>query len=71
LIGGLLGIALTFPAGGFIQQQLKQFFPVFTISATTISLELLAAATVGVVAALFPTWRAATINIAEGLRRIG
>lgn len=71
MTGGLFGIALTFPAGGFIQQQLKQFFPVFTISATTISLELLAAATVGVVAALFPTWRAATINIAEGLRRIG
>jgi putative ABC transport system permease protein len=71
MVGGLLGIALSFPAGGLIQQQLKQFFPVFSISAMTIWLELLAAATVGVVAALFPTWRAATINIAEGLRRIG
>jgi putative ABC transport system permease protein len=37
----------------------------------TICLDLLAAFIVGTVAALFPTWRGATINIADGLRRIG
>jgi len=30
-----------------------------------------AALLVGVVAGIFPTWRGATIRIAEGLRRIG
>ncbi len=28
-------------------------------------------AAIGVVAAIFPTWRGATIRIADGLRRIG
>ncbi|MGC1453759.1 MAG: ABC transporter permease, partial [Nitrospirota bacterium] len=69
--GGMLGVALSFPAGGWIERELKQFFPVFSISAMTIYLDLLAACVVGAVAALFPTWRGATINIADGLRRIG
>jgi putative ABC transport system permease protein len=71
LIGGMMGVVLSFPAGGWIEQELKQFFPVFSISAMTIYLDLSAAFVVGAVAALFPTWRGATINIAEGLRRIG
>jgi putative ABC transport system permease protein len=71
MIGGLLGVGLSFPAGGWIEQELKQFFPVFSISARTIYLDLLAAFAVGAVAAVFPTWRGATINIADGLRRIG
>jgi putative ABC transport system permease protein len=71
MIGGMLGVVLSFPAGGWIEQELKQFFPVFSISAMTIYLDLLAAFVVGAVAAVFPTWRGATINIADGLRRIG
>ncbi len=71
LLGGSLGIALSFPAGGWIGSELKQFFPVFSISAPTIYFDLLAAIVIGTVAALFPTWRGATINIADGLRRIG
>ena len=71
MIGGLLGIGLSFPAGVWIEQELNQFFPVFSISAKTIYLDVLAAFAVGAVAAVFPTWRAATINISDGLRRIG
>jgi len=71
MIGGTVGVALSFPAGGWIGRELKQFFPVFSISTMTIALDLLAAFVVGTVAALFPTWRGATINIADGLRRIG
>jgi putative ABC transport system permease protein len=33
--------------------------------------EVLASLTIGVTAAIFPTWRGATIRIAEGLRRVG
>jgi putative ABC transport system permease protein len=41
------------------------------VSPETIALEMAAALTVGVVAGIFPTWRAVTIRVAEGLRRIG
>ena len=69
--GGALGALLTFPAARWIETELAEFFPYFSVSMTTIYIELLAACLVGVVAALFPTWRSSTIPVAEGLRRIG
>ncbi len=71
LAGGLLGVILTFPAAHWIETELSQFFPVFTVSSLTVYLDLLAAFAVGFTASIFPTWRGATIGIAEGLRRIG
>jgi len=71
LVGGVVGVAGTFPVAGWMETELSQFFPVFRISSSTVLLQLAAAAAVGVTAALFPTWRGATIRIAEGLRRIG
>lgn len=71
LLGGVLGIALTYPAAHWIESNLGQFFPVFSIAPLTIYLDLAAAAIVGLVAGIFPTWRSATIRIADGLRRIG
>jgi len=70
-VGGALGIALTFPAAQWIESALGQFFPSFTIAPATIAYDLLAALTVGVVAAAIPTWRGATVRVAEGFRRIG
>lgn len=71
LCGGILGIALTFPASSVIERELSQFFPVFSVSTETVMVQLLSALLVGVAAAVFPTWRGATITIADGLRRIG
>jgi len=71
LLGGLLGVALTFPAAHWIETELAQFFPYFNVSMTTIGLDLLTACVVGLVAGVFPTWRAATVRVADGLRRIG
>jgi len=71
ILGGLLGVAGTFPAAHWIETELSQFFPLFTISPATIVLQLAAALTVGIIAGIFPTWRGSTIRIAEGLRRIG
>ena len=71
LIGGGLGALLTFPAASWIETELSQFFPVFSVSPLTILLDLGAALLVGVVAGIFPTWRGVTIRIADGLRRIG
>lgn len=71
LAGGILGIILTFPAAHWIEATLSQFFPVFRIAPSTIALQGAAALLVGGVAGIFPTWRGATIRIADGLRRIG
>jgi putative ABC transport system permease protein len=71
VIGGIAGIAGIFPIAGWMERELSQFFPVFRISTTTIVLQFVAAVIVGIAAAIFPTWRGATIRIADGLRRIG
>ena len=71
MLGGLAGVLLTFPAAGWLESTLSQFFPVFEIATSTILLQFAAALLVGIVAGIFPTWRGATIRIAEGLRRIG
>lgn len=71
VLGGVVGALCTFPAAFWIETELAQYFPYFTVSRETIMLELLAALMVGVVSGIFPTWRGATIRVAEGLRRIG
>ncbi len=71
LLGGALGVILTFPAAHLIETELSQFFPVFTVKGETIWFDLAAACVVGVVAAIFPIWRGGTIRVADGLRRIG
>jgi putative ABC transport system permease protein len=71
LLGGVMGVLLTFPAAHWIETELSQFFPYFSVSMQTVCLDMLTACGIGVVAAIFPTWRGATIRIADGLRRIG
>ena len=70
MTGGVLGVVLSFPAAAWIGRKLGQFIPVFHIANETLALDLLAAFIVGAVAGIFPTWRGATIRIADGLRRI-
>jgi putative ABC transport system permease protein len=71
MTGGAIGVLLTFPGAHWIETELSQYFPSFSVSGTTVFIELLSACMIGLVAAVFPTWRGATIRIAEGLRRIG
>jgi putative ABC transport system permease protein len=71
MTGGVIGALLTFPGAHWIETELSQYFPSFSVSLSTICIELLSALMIGVVAGVFPTWRGATIRIAEGLRRIG
>ena len=70
-IGGGIGIALTGPAAAAFKQAAGGIFPIFTVSSTTVSLQLACAAAVGVVAALVPALRASRVRIVEGLRAIG
>ncbi len=71
LLGGLTGILLTFPAAIGFSMAVGKFFPVFNITLETIYLDLAVSITVGLAAGLFPAYRAVTVQIAEGLRRIG
>ncbi len=71
MIGGLFGVVLTFPVAGEIGKILSNYFPVFNVPEEAIYLEIVASLLVGLLAAIVPTYRATTIRIAEGLRRIG
>jgi putative ABC transport system permease protein len=71
LVGGAIGVALTFPAGDWFAKQMGTLFPVFEVSNETVALQVACAAVVGLVAALLPARRAARVRIVEGLRAIG
>lgn len=70
-IGCLFGVAFTFPAAKIFGDSLSQFFPVFIVSPESVLMDIGASVLVGLVAAVFPTWRAVNVRIADGLRRIG
>jgi putative ABC transport system permease protein len=70
LIGGLLGIALTFPAVHGIANALGSFLPVFDVSRITLLAQLGAALGVGLVAAAWPAWKMSRIDIVAGLRHV-
>ncbi len=70
VVGGLLGIGITFPAARAFAQAAGQFFPIFHVSTMTILMDMAAAATVGIVAAVIPIWRVVKVRIADGLGRI-
>lgn len=69
--GGCLGILLTFPVARKFGEVMGNFFPVFQVARTTLYMDLAFCLIVGVVAGIFPTWRAVRIKVAEGLRRVG
>jgi putative ABC transport system permease protein len=71
MTGGVLGILLTFPVAQKFGELMGAFFPVFNVERSTIYLDIFFSLLVGVIAAIFPTWRAVRIKIADGLRRIG
>ena len=71
LLGGLAGIALTFPLANAFREALGAFFPIFYVSNETIVAQFAAALLVGIVAAVFPAWRAARIQVVDGLRTVG
>ncbi|PKN68586.1 MAG: ABC transporter ATP-binding protein [Chloroflexi bacterium HGW-Chloroflexi-5] len=69
-LGCILGIALTFPAASAFSRTVGSSFPDFIIQPKTIYLDIGAALIIAFIAALFPTWQAINIRIADGLRRI-
>ena len=69
--GGCLGILLTFPVTRKFGEVMGNFIPVFQVERTTLYMDLAFCLIVGIVAGIFPTWRAVRIKIADGLRRVG
>jgi putative ABC transport system permease protein len=70
-MGGLMGLALTFPMVHLFKTKLGQYFRVFPLTNTTLALGLGTALAVGILAALLPAWRAAQVGIAEAMRKVG
>jgi putative ABC transport system permease protein len=71
LLGGALGMAVTFPAAYLFKKAVPMYLPVFQVEETTLYLDLIASLGVGILSALIPAWRAIQVRIADGLRRIG
>jgi putative ABC transport system permease protein len=71
LMGGLLGLCLTFPAVHVFKSQMGQYFRVFPLTRLTLTLGLSTALAVGLLAALLPAWRASRVGIAAALRKVG
>jgi putative ABC transport system permease protein len=72
LLGGGIGIALTYPiVGGFEQAVPKGFFPFFYIEPITTILAMSAAILIGVLASIFPIQRALKTKIVDGFRFVG
>ena len=71
MTGCALGIALTYPAAQAFRHQLGNYFPVFNVNKHLFVFYAGASVFIGLVAAVFPAWKAIRTPISEGLRRIG
>jgi putative ABC transport system permease protein len=71
ILGGLIGVALTFPMVGLMAKALATFFSSIFIANKTIILSLLLALLVGLLASLFPIYKTIRTSIVDGLRNVG
>jgi putative ABC transport system permease protein len=71
VLGGALGLALTYPLAQAFSSVFATLFPVFRVEVETVALASLVALAAGLAAALIPTVRTLRMRIAEGLRAIG
>jgi putative ABC transport system permease protein len=71
LAGALLGVLATPPVAHWFAAQVGTLLPVFEVSAITFAMQAAAAVIVGMVAAILPGFRAASVRIVDGLRNIG
>jgi putative ABC transport system permease protein len=71
LVGGLLGIACTFPVAHEFGRAMGTLFKVFEVGNDTVWMQLGAILIVGTVAAVVPATRAARVRIVDGLRNVG
>ncbi|MFM9913659.1 MAG: ABC transporter permease [Methylophilaceae bacterium] len=70
LIGGGIGIALTYPAAAFIGDKLASVFPIFIVPPEVVTMGFMSALLVGLVAGLLPALRVMQQKITDGLKSI-
>ncbi|MFZ4622409.1 MAG: ABC transporter permease [Bacteroidota bacterium] len=71
MLGGAAGILLAFPVCEGFGAQFPTMFPVFKMAGSTIAMAAAFSILVGAVAAVFPAYRSAKMQIVDGLRQIG
>ncbi|MEP7235290.1 MAG: FtsX-like permease family protein [Ignavibacteriota bacterium] len=71
IIGGLLGILLTYPIVAGFSVGMARFFPFVVVDPMTVILAGSFALLVGIVSGFFPAARATRMTIVDGLRQIG
>ncbi len=71
MFGGIVGMALSFPVADVFAKQMGTLLPVFHVQWTTLAMSTGITAGIGIVAALFPAWRAMRVKIAEALSHVG
>ncbi len=70
-LGGVAGIAASYPLAEAFALQMGTLFPVFEISSMTVLTALATAIGVGIGAAVFPVWRAVKAPVGQGLGAVG
>ena len=72
VLGGIIGILLTFPFARGVQEAVPAgYFPVFDVTTGTILLCVLAILIVSIFSSVYPVWKARSQTIVDGLRQIG
>jgi len=71
IFGGILGIALSFPAALIFSAKLGTLLPVFQISRNTVLLGFGISWVIGLLAAIVPVFNAIRVRVVEALRHIG
>jgi putative ABC transport system permease protein len=71
ILGGILGMALSFPIAAVFSREIGPILPVFHIQWKTILIASVLSCVIGFLAAVFPAWRAMKVRVAEALSHIG
>ncbi|HLP18246.1 MAG TPA: FtsX-like permease family protein [Bacteroidota bacterium] len=71
ILGGVIGVVLTFPVCAGFAEAMSTFFPLFNVEPMTIVLAMIFSLAVGVIAAIYPAVKSVRTRIVDGLRQIG
>jgi putative ABC transport system permease protein len=71
ILGGIVGILITFPACAGFAKGMQNFIPRFVIEPDTLVMAAVFAIIVGIVSAIFPVNQAVKMKIVDGLRQVG
>jgi putative ABC transport system permease protein len=71
MLGGVLGMMLSFPSASIFSSKMGSLLPVFHISGNTLVMSSIISIVIGLLASVFPAWRASRVQIAEALGHVG